>query len=145
LEYRLKTRQIIKFLLMVLLIVCIGFMLEPILVNIQLLVNKPSLFPRRVDFNYFDVIMLIIASMVSIINYHYFPMSKWWIGFLVMLTPFLAFKYMGAYFDQTNYIIAESEGRRVGGGAAFGHLYLLFYLFGSAQMLNFLAYRFLKK
>ena len=47
---------------------------------------------------------------------------------------------MGVYFDSTNYLIATAEGRRIGGGAAFGHVLLMFYILGAAQLVSWIAF-----
>lgn len=57
-----------------------------------------------------------------------------------MAIPYLYFKYLSVYFDTTNYLIADSEGLHIGGGAAFGHIFLGFYIMGAAQLVSWITF-----
>lgn len=116
-----------------------GFIQTPLFLNVQLLIYKASLFPKFETVSALDAMFLIIASLHLIIAAESLKKADWWIGFTAMIVPYLILKWIGVYFDHTNYIIAEAEGRTIGGGAAMGHLLLLFYIFGPAQMVSFLG------
>lgn len=116
-----------------------GLIQTPLISNIQLLTYKAALFPTFKSMSLIDSIFLLIASAYLIDKVDTFSKKEWWAGFAVMMIPYFALKWMGVYYDHTNYMIANSEGRSIGGGAAMGHLWLIFYLLGPSQLVSYLG------
>lgn len=121
-----------------------GILQEPIIQNLQLLIYLPDQFPSlKIGHWIFGVVLSCLASIFLLFEARNFKTKAWWFSFVCMVFPYLYLKYLGVYFDSTNYLIATAEGRRIGGGAAFGHLFLMFYVLGSAQLVSWLAFHIL--
>jgi hypothetical protein len=118
-----------------------GILQEPIIQNLQLLIYLPDQFPLLEMGNWIAGIFLsCFASIFLLFQARNFKTEAWWFSFVCMVIPYLCLKYLGVYFDNTNYLIATAEGRNVGGGAAFGHLFLVFYAFGFAPLVSWIPF-----
>jgi hypothetical protein len=118
-----------------------GVLQEPVLQNLQLFLYLPSQFPSMKLGNFiFNIALSCIAAAHLFFEASNFKTKAWWLSFICMAIPYLYLKYVGIYFDHTNYLIADAEGRRIGGGAAFGHLFLGFYVLGAAQLISWLTF-----
>lgn len=119
----------------------IGLIQGPLIVNIQLLLNYPSLFP------YWGFSALIANIMTTFWALAYQIQRRtdlctfeWWISVVFMLPGYAYLKYWGVYGDCTAYLIADAKGTHIGGGAAMAHLPLLLYLCGPAQFLSWIGF-----
>ena len=122
-------------------ILLFGLLQEPIIQNLQLLIYLPDQFPSlKMGHWIFGIVLSCIASIFLLFEARSFKSKTWWISFICMAIPYLYLKYLGVYFDSTNYKIATAEGRRIGGGAAFGHILLMFYILGAAQLVSWLTF-----
>ena len=118
-----------------------GFTQEFVIKNLQLLIFLPNQFPFfELGHWIIDLVLSCIASTFLLLKARNFKTKAWWFSFLCMAIPFLYLKYLGVYYDNTNYLIASAQGRHIGGGAAFGHLFLMFYILGSAQLLSWIGF-----
>jgi hypothetical protein len=122
-----------------------GILQEPIIQNLQLLIYLPNQFPSlKMGHWIFGIAASFIASIFLLFQARSFKTKAWWFSFICMAIPYLYLKYLGVYFDSTNYMIATAEGRRIGGGAAFGHILLMFYILGAAQLVSWITFSFLE-
>ena len=122
-------------------VIFFGLLQEPIIKNLQLFIYLPNRFPSLGMGHWIlGIIFSFIASAYLIYEARSFKTKEWWFSFFCMAIPYLYLKYLGVYFDSTNYLIATAEGRHIGGGAAFGHLFLMFYIFGAAQFVSWITF-----
>ena len=125
----------------VIVVTTFGVLQEPVLQNLQLFIYLPNQFPTiELGSWKINIVLSCIASAYLFFEASNFKTKSWWLSFICMAIPYLYLKYVGIYFDHTNYLIADAEGRRIGGGAAFGHLFLAFYVFGAAQLVSGLTF-----
>lgn len=113
------------------------------LLNWQLWRDAPNLFPVLKPYDSAsvvgDVILIVVASAYLISRANKISSREWWIGFVSMQIPYIYLKSAGIYYDQTQYLIAAAEGRKVCCGAAMGHLMLILYSLGPAAGLSWAA------
>ena len=121
-------------------VILIGFgLIQGIfLLNLQILWKAPRLFPV---FYYFesaicDIFLTLIAALFLLIKSKQVKSLEWWGGFWVMAIPFIYLKSLGIYYDHTVYLIAASEGRHIGGGAAMAHVPVMLYCLGPSAILS---------
>lgn len=136
----------VKLLLAISFLVIFAILQEPLFLNIQLFLKKTELFPKIeyqgiIRGTIVNLIFTCIALLFLIKKWQYITSINWWVGFILMELPYSFFKWLGVYWDRTVYIIAHAEGKTIGGGAAFGHLFLIIYLMGFAQLLSQLGFR----
>ena len=114
------------------------------LLNWQLQSKAPGLFPvlkfNDVASMVGDVLLILVAGAYLISKSDQIRSLEWWVGFVAMQIPYMYLKGVGVYYDQTQYLIAAAEGRHIGGGAAMGHLLLVFYSMGPAAGLSWAAF-----
>lgn len=115
-----------------------SFFLEISIPNIQLLILKPQLFPV------FEIQkgwpLLPVAMIYLLIRSRDFSTIAWKASAFVVLTLYICLSWIGINADNTEYLIAHAEGRTIGGGAAMGHLFLIVYLAGPAQIISALIF-----
>lgn len=87
------------------------------------------------------MIAMLGASLFLIFKSSEFYSKRWWKVFLIMFVGFAITKFFGVYMDIAAYHIARFKNEQIGGGAAFGHLFFLVYLFGPAQVVTMLAWK----
>ncbi len=104
----------------------VGVIHGPLIVNIQLLLNYPSLFPYWGSSTLVaDVMTIFLALSYQIRRRSDVCRFEWWMSLVFMLPGYAYFKYWGMFGDCTAYLIAEAKGTLIGGGAAMAHLPLL--------------------
>lgn len=123
-----------------------GLIQGPLLVNLQLCWKAPQMFPVfAFDSILFDVLFTFIAGIFLLIKANQVKSLEWWSGFLAMAIPYIFLKSLWVYWDQTQYLIAAAEGRHIGGGAAMGHVFLIFYLMGPAAIFSIVGFYSVRK
>ncbi len=118
-----------------------AFVQTPLLTNLQLLLKKPNLLPDFSNYSPFiDLATTLIAALYLIIKWDHFNTPRWWRGFVSLAIAYTALKCLGIYYDHTVYLIAESTGTTIGGGAAMAHVPLFLALFGPLQILSAIGF-----
>lgn len=140
-EYDLHSKNLVSFTVLL----TAGLIQDPLFANAQLLLRKPSLFPILEAPSLFDAALFLVASFPLILRRNDIGKPEWWGGFLTMALPYFALKWIGVYYDQTNYLIANYEGRTLGGGAAMAHMPLILYILGPAQLIRKLGFTITRK
>lgn len=127
--------------IVLILLIVIGVVQDPFLINLELLWQAPGLLPFA-DFHlaWESTVCTFVAAGFLLCKAKQVCTVEWRISFLVMMLPYLFLKAIGVYWDTTCYIIAAAEGRHIGGGAAFGHLFLGVYILGPAQLLSAIVF-----
>jgi hypothetical protein len=123
----------------------IGLIQGPLLVNIQLLIRKPELFPVTHLPGAGEVALVFAATGYLIYRGDRFRSAEWRIGAAAMALPYVVLSWIGLYYDVTAYLIADAEGRRIGGGASMAHVPLVLYSMGPAQLVSALGFELSKK
>ena len=123
-------------LLVAMTVVCLlGLFQDPILINAELLYAAPELLPVfPMGGAWGNVVLTAVAALFLLFVVRDLWTLEWWISLFATMIPFVIAKAWGVYWDYTVYLIAKSQGRTIGGGAAFGHLFLGFFLLGPAQV-----------
>jgi hypothetical protein len=141
-----KKEKLPDAVIVVVALVWIAILQTPILLNLELLFQAPQLIPVfRFDEALVDTFLTFAASAFLIFRARSLRTREWWIAFAAMMIPYLALKAVGVYWDIAQYLIAEAQGRHVGGGAAFGHLFLFVYILGPAQVLSAIIFFFVRR
>jgi hypothetical protein len=125
-----------------LVLVGLSALLDPLLLNLQLWDYGSARFPTP----YFaglpfvgSAVCMLLACAHLLYRCDRFPSGDWWFAFAVVMVPYVWLKWIGVYHDLTVYLIARDEGRHIGGGAAMGHVWLGFYVFGPAALVSWIA------
>lgn len=120
----------------------IGAIQGPLIINIQLLLNYPSLAPHwRFPSLIADIALTFLGLSYQIRRRSDVWTFQWWMSVAFMLPGYAYLKYWGMYHDCTAYLIASAKGTFIGGGAAMAHLPLFLYLCGPAQLLSWIGFQ----
>jgi len=122
-------------------LVIFGTIQSTLFLNLSFLIVEPKLFPATyLSTLNLDTISMLVASLFLIFKSSDFYSKQWWRSFLAMYIGFALTKFFGVYVDTATYQIARFRNEQIGGGAAFGHLFFLLYLLGSAQAVSMIVW-----